>query len=60
MNKVLITGASGLLGRALVLEFSKHSWEVCGLAFSRAKDKLIKVDLNNIEEVKKIVQNFKV
>lgn len=59
MNKVLITGASGLLGRALVSEFSKNSWDVLGLAFSRAKDKLVKVDLNNTEEVKKIIEKFK-
>lgn len=60
MPKVLITGASGLLGRALVLEFSKNSWDVCGLAFSRAKNNLVKVDLNATEEVKKIIENFKV
>lgn len=60
MPKVLITGASGLLGRALVLEFSRNSWEVCGLAFSRARDNLVKVDLNNEKEVKNIIENFKV
>lgn len=60
MPKVLITGASGLLGRALFSEFSKKSWEVCGLAFSRAKGNLVKVDLNNTEEVKRIIEDFKV
>ena len=60
MPKVLITGASGLLGRALLLEFSKNSWEVCGLAFSRARNNLVKVDLNNTEEVKEIIESFKV
>ncbi|XP_035220405.1 methionine adenosyltransferase 2 subunit beta-like, partial [Stegodyphus dumicola] len=59
MSKVLITGASGLLGRAIVNEFLNNSWEVLGLAFSRARDKLIKVDLNNLDEVKEIIQKFK-
>lgn len=59
IHKVLITGASGLLGRALLLEFANKSWEVCGLAFSRAKDSLIKVDLNNIEKVMKVIEDFK-
>ncbi|KFM82119.1 hypothetical protein X975_15250, partial [Stegodyphus mimosarum] len=59
MNKALITGASGLLGRAIVNEFLNNSWEVLGLAFSRARDKLIKVDLNNMDEVKEIIQKFK-
>lgn len=57
-RKVIITGASGLLGRALVAEFSKESWDVLGLAFSRAKGDLRKVDLNDKEEVKKIFTEF--
>jgi S-adenosylmethionine synthetase len=37
-NKVLITGASGVLGRSLVHTFTSNGWEVTGLAHSRAKE----------------------
>ncbi|GIY58927.1 methionine adenosyltransferase 2 subunit beta [Caerostris extrusa] len=56
---VLITGASGLLGRAVGAEFKKHSWKVLGLAYSRIKDDLVKVDLNDFEAVSKIIYQFK-
>jgi NAD(P)-dependent dehydrogenase (short-subunit alcohol dehydrogenase family) len=39
-KRVLITGASGLLGRQLALEFAESGWEVLGLAFSRATGKV--------------------
>ncbi|XP_022100350.1 methionine adenosyltransferase 2 subunit beta-like [Acanthaster planci] len=59
MPKVLITGASGLLGRALVKEFTKASWDVVGLAFSRAGGVLKKVDLRDGVAVKSIISDFK-
>ncbi|XP_019639926.1 PREDICTED: methionine adenosyltransferase 2 subunit beta-like [Branchiostoma belcheri] len=60
MGRVLITGASGLLGRALIQEFQGTTgWEVLGLAFSRSGGKLKKVDLRDQETVKKTVQEFK-
>ena len=35
-TNIVITGASGLLGRALMTKFSKGSWKkVIGTAFSR-------------------------
>lgn len=60
-NRVLITGASGLLGRAIKKAFSAQLqyWEVLGTAFSRANGDLIKLDLNQKSEVLKTVQNFK-
>ena len=39
-KRVLITGASGLLGRQLAVEFAESGWEVLGLAFSRATGKV--------------------
>ncbi len=60
MKKVLITGASGLVGRALVTEFSKHSWDVLGLAYSRAGGALKKVDLRDSEAVNGVIKEFKV
>lgn len=59
-KKVLITGASGLLGRAIFREFEgEGSWQVLGLAFSRATEKLKKVDLTNIESVTQVINDFK-
>ncbi|KAJ8297639.1 hypothetical protein KUTeg_024170 [Tegillarca granosa] len=59
-KKVLITGASGLLGRAIFREFEgEGSWQVLGLAFSRATEKLRKVDLINKESVTQVINDFK-
>ena len=60
MKKVLITGASGLVGRALVAEFNRQSWEVLGLAYSRAGGALKKVDLTDEEAVTCVIKEFKV
>ena len=57
-KKALITGASGLLGRQLMRQFSA-AWECQGLAFSRPRDGLVKVDLCSREEVEKILDEFK-
>jgi len=38
MPKVLITGASGLLGRAMVSVFAQSGWDVTGLSHSRSKE----------------------
>jgi len=59
MSKVIITGASGLLGRAIYAEFCKHSWDVLGFAFSRAKDKLVKIDLHDVNAVQEAIKHFK-
>ncbi|XP_064637262.1 methionine adenosyltransferase 2 subunit beta-like isoform X2 [Lineus longissimus] len=59
-SKVMITGASGLFGRAISREFSGHSnWDVLGLAFSRARDGMKKVDLTKPEEVQEVMQSYK-
>ena len=60
MPRVLITGASGLLGRALVKEFTKASWEVLGLAYSRAGGVLKKVDLTDSLAVRNVLTEYKV
>jgi dTDP-4-dehydrorhamnose reductase len=43
---VLLTGASGLLGRAVLRELTAEpAWQVCGTAFSRARPGLVRLDL---------------
>ena len=46
MKKIMITGASGLLGRALMTTFSSHL-TVLGTAFSRTTPPLHKLDLTD-------------
>ena len=60
-RRALITGASGLLGRAVLKEFSESpSWEALGLAFSRAQGALKKVDITDPVQVQQVLQEFKV
>ena len=60
-RRVLITGASGMLGRALYREFRRSGdWEVLGLAFSRAGGELKPVDLKDRDAVNNVVVEFKV
>jgi len=60
-KKVLVTGASGLLGRTIYKEFCNDaSWEVLGLSFSRTGGKLKKVDLTKSEELNQVMTEFKV
>ncbi|XP_068718927.1 methionine adenosyltransferase 2 subunit beta-like [Montipora capricornis] len=59
-HRVLITGASGLLGRAIFKEFSNSDkWDVLGLAYSRATGGLKKLNLLDFDETKRFVKEFK-
>jgi len=61
-NRVLITGASGLLGRAMVKAFSDSGWDVTGLAFSRSKDgdsHRRKCDITDVNQISAIVKEVK-
>ena len=59
--KVLVTGASGILGRSVMKELqSKASWETLGLAFSRTGPGLRKCDLTDPQQVKNVFEEFKV
>lgn len=52
--KILLTGASGMLGRAIYksLAASDTDFEITGTAFSRSSDELIKLDLTDSDAVK--------
>ncbi|KAF9950010.1 hypothetical protein BGZ70_001540 [Mortierella alpina] len=56
---ILVTGASGLLGRAVVAEFKKSGHEVIGVAFSRAKGDLKKLDLEDSKAVEAFIDQEK-
>lgn len=56
---MLVTGASGLLGRHVMQEFQQKKWIAKGLAFSRAKGDLVKVDLTDKGAVEAIFTSFK-
>ncbi|CAF0711670.1 unnamed protein product [Brachionus calyciflorus] len=70
---VLITGASGLLGRQILTYFEnaelhskypvddieKFKFNCLGLCHSRAKANLRPIDLNNFEQVDKLIDEFK-
>ncbi|KAL4230209.1 Methionine adenosyltransferase 2 subunit beta [Mactra antiquata] len=59
-NRVMVTGASGLLGRAIMKEFkSSDAWNVIGLAFSRSGSGLKKVDISDKNAVIDAVNEFK-
>ncbi|CAG0913551.1 unnamed protein product [Notodromas monacha] len=59
-HKVLITGASGLLGRAIFDEFNEHpeKWNVIGTGFTRIAPPLVKVDLTNVDEIRECVLKY--
>jgi len=51
MPKVLVTGASGLLGRAVLKVLKTRGMETLGLAFTRVGEGLIKCDLKDSKAV---------
>ncbi|MCX5638797.1 MAG: sugar nucleotide-binding protein, partial [Planctomycetota bacterium] len=58
--KILVTGASGLLGRAICREFHKYNcFETIGIAYSRIKKNLIKVNLLNKSDIDVCVEKVK-
>ena len=50
-KRVVVTGASGLLGRQIFKEFDTKGWNATGLAFSRCRRPLRKVDLRDRHDV---------
>lgn len=59
-RKILITGASGLLGRPILEALkSEKAWKVIGTAFSRCSDDLRKVDLSDIKGIPEFLDGIK-
>ncbi|KAI9791352.1 MAG: hypothetical protein M1833_001543 [Piccolia ochrophora] len=60
-KSVMVTGATGLLGRQVVTAFQRAGWDVVGTGFSRAKPpSILKVDLADREQVEKVLTDNKV
>lgn len=57
---MLVTGATGLLGREVVRAFKLKNWNVKGTGLSRADGvDVLKVDLSSEAEVKKVLDETK-
>ena len=58
--RVLVTGATGLLGRQVVKAFERAGYDVVGTGFSRASPpKILKVDIQDAEQVKQLFDEVK-
>ncbi|KAJ6790202.1 hypothetical protein PWT90_08008 [Aphanocladium album] len=56
---VIVTGATGLLGRQVSRAFSRKGWNVKGTGYSRADGvDVLKVDLGNTGEVSKLLEEI--
>ena len=58
-QKVLITGATGLLGRQVVKAFQRKDWEVISTGFTRASSSILKLDLNSKSSIADILSSTK-
>ncbi|XP_063614051.1 methionine adenosyltransferase 2 subunit beta-like [Penaeus indicus] len=57
--RVLVTGGSGLLGRAVMKVFKEKNWNVLGTAFSRVGQGLVKCDLTDSSSVEVLIEKEK-
>jgi len=59
-QRVLVTGATGLLGREVVKAFESAGWDALGTGFSRASPpKITKLDIQDEREMEKVLDETK-
>lgn len=58
--RVLVTGATGLLGRAVYKEFQNNDWVVVGTGYRRARPRLLRCDLTDEDAVRELLHEYKV
>lgn len=57
-KRVLITGATGLLGRECATAYRNNGWTVCALGRSRGGGEVVKCDLMDEEQIRQIITEF--
>jgi S-adenosylmethionine synthetase len=57
-KRVLITGATGLLGRECGMAYRNNGWTVCALGRSRGGEDVVKCDIMDDEQIRGIVTEF--
>ncbi|XP_005753288.1 methionine adenosyltransferase 2 subunit beta isoform X2 [Maylandia zebra] len=57
--RVLVTGATGLLGRAVCREFHSAGWTVTGTGYRRARLRLLRCDLTDEDAVRGLLHEYK-
>jgi S-adenosylmethionine synthetase len=57
---VLVTGATGFLGRQVVKAFTRGGWTVTGTGYTRASPPdILKLDLTSEDEIAKVLNDVK-
>ncbi|KAI0994426.1 hypothetical protein K3495_g13756 [Podosphaera aphanis] len=60
MATVIVTGATGLLGRQVSKTFRRAVWQVHAVGYTRAEPpEVLKLDLNSEEEVSKLLRSIR-
>lgn len=59
-RRILITGATGLLGRAVYKEFKANNWHAVGCGYTRARPRFEQVNLLDVAAVHNLIQDFQV
>jgi S-adenosylmethionine synthetase len=57
--KVMVTGATGLLGKALAKQFNSANYELFTLAYKRAKNRDIKLDITDRYALKNVIYKYR-
>ncbi|XP_030069502.1 methionine adenosyltransferase 2 subunit beta [Microcaecilia unicolor] len=57
-TRVLITGATGLLGRAVYKEFNENNWNAVGCGYSRARPRFEQVNLLDTTAIHDLIEDF--
>ena len=57
-GNVLVTGASGLLGRQVLKELRSNGWKTRGLCSTRCREDLVKCDLTQPGHIQQQISEF--